>query len=35
VLWQRLQRCKTEPLLRDTIIQKVQQHVGLSSQSGP
>jgi hypothetical protein len=34
MLRQRLLRCKTEPLLLDTIIQKVQQQVGLSSQSG-
>jgi hypothetical protein len=27
--------CKTEPLLQDAIIQKVQQRVGLNSQSGP
>jgi hypothetical protein len=34
MLRQQLQSCKTEPILLDTIIQKVQQHVGLSSQSG-
>jgi hypothetical protein len=30
VLQQCLQRCKTEPLLRDTILQKVQQYTGLA-----
>jgi len=30
VLQQRLQRCKTEPLLRDMILQKVQQYTGLA-----
>jgi hypothetical protein len=34
VLRQCLQMCKTEPLLRDTIIQKAKHHVGLSSLSG-